>query len=225
MTDTPGAALAHAREQAAKELGLPVDSGLVQRFAVLSVAHEAVQALVASGHINDTSISNLLKLDEALAALRAAAPPKPVNVSIRFVGEPETCPQCGYHYSGEGPMPVPKLIEGKVENNAAGRIEDSEDKRTTGHGKPGAGPSVEATRKLPPPPPRNPERWSDGPADKQYAKAVNFTQGVEGYVKRSAWSGSAALFGPAGGAVKRSGGLPGEPDRRPMPSGEYGRKP
>ena len=47
---TPGAqALLAARQVAAKELGLPLDSWMVRQFAVLMVAHEDVEVQLATG--------------------------------------------------------------------------------------------------------------------------------------------------------------------------------
>jgi hypothetical protein len=212
---TAGAeALLRAREQAATELGLPSDNSLVQRFAVLSVAHEAVQALVASGHINDTSIGNLLKLDEALTAIRAQAPKKPLNVQIQFVGEPEHCPQCGYHYSGKGPLPKLKPVPKAIESTAA-EAKPSQPPPTGDAAKPAAATPAPA----PQPAEKQSARWS-GQGDRSLAHAVDITANAKGWLKNG-HGHSGALFGPLGGHVVKPAPGPGDPlyiDRTLPPS-------
>jgi hypothetical protein len=178
-----------------------ISDHFVTRLASARLYEQSIMQRVVSGE--PITSSEFKAASDMVEAARANVP-KPVNVSIRYVGEPEHCPKCGFHYDGKGPRPVPVQIEGTVENK----------ERTAGHGKPGAQPSVQATRRLPPP--HNP-RWSDDVPDRQYAKAVNFTQGVEGFVKKTAWSGSQALFGAHGGPVKGNGRLPGDSDFKPAP--------
>ena len=104
-----------ARKQASKELRLPVDSPLVQRYAVLKVAFDGVQARVASGA--EIDIDNLLKLETAMAEIRATKPQEPVAFKLTIVGntnkdrrcraceerfcvEP-TCTKCGFRQTGD----------------------------------------------------------------------------------------------------------------------------
>lgn len=69
---SPGAERLHqARRAAAKELGLKVTDPKVIRLATLQAAYDQVQAQIAAGRVID--IDNMLKIDTALAEVRASA--------------------------------------------------------------------------------------------------------------------------------------------------------
>jgi hypothetical protein len=72
-----------ARREASKDLGLPLDHWAVRRTALLSVAHENLEHALVDGHRVD--ISDLLKVEEALNAVKAALPSKPIPVTLTFV--------------------------------------------------------------------------------------------------------------------------------------------
>jgi hypothetical protein len=77
--------LYRARRAAAKELKLPVDSWQVRRYALLMCAHDNATARLASG--TDVSIDNLLKIDDAMAAIRSSVPQPPITVQVEIVGK------------------------------------------------------------------------------------------------------------------------------------------
>jgi hypothetical protein len=84
--------LYRARRVAAKELKLPVTDWRVKRLATLTYAYDGIQAQLAAGRTID--IDNLLKIDAALAEVRASAPSIP-KVEIAFVeGLVGICPVC-----------------------------------------------------------------------------------------------------------------------------------
>jgi hypothetical protein len=63
--------LYQVRRAAAKELGLKVTDPKVIRLATLQAAYDQVQAQIAAGRVID--IDNMLKIDTALAGVRASA--------------------------------------------------------------------------------------------------------------------------------------------------------
>ena len=208
------------KAEAAKLLRLPVDHQKVTLLAGLKLEHtRQLELLVGGERINP---NELLAVSEAIEKLTPALPPAQIKVEIvdGVVGIYK-CQHCGKQNHLEPgtytPAPdwrdkAPKVIDGKAEEvTHAAPDSISDEKRTTSHGNAIAGPSKEASRSLPPP--LNP-RWSDDPPDKQYAKAVDFTAGVNGFIKHSPWHGSAPMLG----AVVRRHPLPGEPDHRPAPT-------
>jgi len=81
MTRRPATPLHAARKQAARELDLPFDDWRVVRLSTLVVAHEVLQAKLATGAMID--VSYLLQLDQAIAEVRKTAAPAPsVNLKI-----------------------------------------------------------------------------------------------------------------------------------------------
>lgn len=69
---TPGAERLHqTRRAAAQELGLKITDPRVIRLATLQAAYDQVQAQIAAGRVID--IDNMLKIDTALAEVRASA--------------------------------------------------------------------------------------------------------------------------------------------------------
>ena len=81
MSPRPATPLHAARRQAAKELDLPADDWRVVRLSTLVVAHEVLQAKLASGAMID--VSYLLQLDQAIAEVRATSAPAPsLNLKI-----------------------------------------------------------------------------------------------------------------------------------------------
>jgi hypothetical protein len=84
-----------ARKAAAADLRLPETDWRVRRFAVLSIAYEGHEALLASGR--DVEADTLLKLDEAMQAIRASIPPERITVQLtRSHGPFTVCPECGF---------------------------------------------------------------------------------------------------------------------------------
>jgi hypothetical protein len=84
-----------ARKAAAADLGLPESDWRVRRFAVLSIAYEGHEEMLASGRGVDAEA--LLKLDEAMQAIRASIPPPRVRIELtRSHGPFTTCPECGW---------------------------------------------------------------------------------------------------------------------------------
>ena len=77
--------LAAAREAAAKDLGLPESDWRVRRFAVLSIAYEGHESMLASGRGVDAD--TLLKLDTAMQEIRASLPPERITVELKMHGE------------------------------------------------------------------------------------------------------------------------------------------
>jgi hypothetical protein len=81
---TPAAErLYRARRAAAKELKLPITSWQVRRFALLMVAHDNITQRLANGA--DVSVDNLLKVDVAMAEIKASVPQEPIKVEIEVV--------------------------------------------------------------------------------------------------------------------------------------------
>jgi hypothetical protein len=101
--------LHEARKRAAKELKLPVSDWRVQRLAVLVSAFDQVQAQMAAGKV--VNIDDMLKIDAALAEVRASVPVQHV-VSVELVEGPiEHCPACGWHRDQQPPPEPPKSSE------------------------------------------------------------------------------------------------------------------
>jgi hypothetical protein len=102
MSRRPATPLHAARRQAAKELDLPADDWRVVRLSTLVVAHEVLQAKLASGAMID--VSYLLQLDQAIAEVRATSAPAPsLNLKIcqTLTG---ICPHCKAEVD-LGPLP------------------------------------------------------------------------------------------------------------------------
>ena len=75
---------------------LPVTDWRCKRYALLMVAHDNVTARLASGA--DISVDNLLKIDTAMAEIRASVPQAPLRVDVELIEGPiEHCPKCGWH--------------------------------------------------------------------------------------------------------------------------------
>jgi len=95
---TPEAAqLLEARKSAAKELRLPITDWQVKRYALLMVAHDGLTARLAAGA--DFSVDALLKLDDAMAQIRASLPPERIKVDLEIVHGDQPvpfCKQCGW---------------------------------------------------------------------------------------------------------------------------------
>jgi hypothetical protein len=92
MTRRPATPLHAARRQAAKELELPADDWRVVRLATLVVAHEVLQAKLATGAMID--VGYLLQLDNAIAEVRATSAPAPslqLKICQTLTG---ICPHC-----------------------------------------------------------------------------------------------------------------------------------
>ena len=195
-----------ARDVAAKELGVPVTDWLVKRYAVLMVAHDNAEVELATGGGN---IDHLLKLDEAMQAVRASAPTKPKTVEVKIVEGVRgiyKCRFCGRQNElkpGEyTPLKPdkPPVIEGtatevKPSDTAAAAAKPATDKAEN---KPAVAPNkVEKPQQSP--------KWQ-GEGDRAFMPAVNFVEGVEGWTKRpSVWrsrGNSQALFGPHGGGLR-----------------------
>jgi hypothetical protein len=70
------------RNAAASELGVEADDPLAIRQATLRMAHDTVQAAVAAGNLS--AVDYLLKLEAAMAELRAAVPVRH-TVKVEFV--------------------------------------------------------------------------------------------------------------------------------------------
>jgi hypothetical protein len=67
-----------------------------------------------------------------------------------------------------------------------------------------------ATRQNPPPPPKqSPKKWV-GEGDNAIMPAQDILRDAPSWAKATAWSGSANMFGPMGGGVKRGPPSPGE---------------
>ena len=110
MSRRPATPLHAARRQAAKELDLPADDWRVVRLSTLVVAHEVLQAKLASGAMID--VSYLLQLDQAIAEVRATSAPAPsLNLKIcqTLTG---ICPVCKAEID-LGPLPPISKDDGK----------------------------------------------------------------------------------------------------------------
>ena len=81
MTRRPATPLHAARKQAARELDLPFDDWRVVRLSTLVVAHEVLQAKLATGAMID--VSYLLQLDQAIAEVRKTVAPPP-SIALRI---------------------------------------------------------------------------------------------------------------------------------------------
>jgi hypothetical protein len=94
MSPRPATPLHAARKQAARELDLPLDDWRVVRLSTLVLAHETVQAKLASGQMID--VGYLLQLDTAIAQVRSTVAPAP-SVRLEIVdGTFTVCPRCKY---------------------------------------------------------------------------------------------------------------------------------
>jgi hypothetical protein len=212
-------------EQAAKQLGVTPDNDQARLVATLRGTLEQIQIKLVAGHTVDPAL--VVRLTELIQAqVPAVVKPAP-KVQIAFVEGVVgifKCQHCGREnhikdrsapksfeeFVPPKPTAAPVLIDSKA-SAAAPATEKAAPAHATA-----TATNTEPTKSVPPlqPPKHNP-RWSDGPADTQFALATDFTAGVPGYVKQTAWSGSQALFGPTGGAVKGNGKLPGDTDSRP----------
>lgn len=103
----PGAdRLFKARRVAAKELRLSTDDWRVKRYAVFMVAHDTLQAKLATGA--NINIDGLMKLDAAMAEIRASVPQEPVRVELEIVkGIVGICPSCKAEIRPYEPPPDP----------------------------------------------------------------------------------------------------------------------
>jgi hypothetical protein len=79
----PDQRLSKARSAAAKELKLPADDWRVKRTAILHIAHENLTTALIGGARID--IGDLLKIEDALQAIRATLPPEQIKVSVEFI--------------------------------------------------------------------------------------------------------------------------------------------
>jgi len=110
MTRRPATPLHTARRQAAKELELPADDWRVVRLATLVVAHEVLQAKLATGAMID--VGYLLQLDNAIAEVRATSAPAPslqLKICQTLTG---ICPICKAEID-LGPLPPISKDDGK----------------------------------------------------------------------------------------------------------------
>jgi hypothetical protein len=102
MSPKPATPLHAARRQAAKELQLPIDDWRVVRLSTLTLAHETVQAKLASGATID--FGYLLQLDQAIAQVRATSAP-PLTVNLKYCKTlTGICPHCKAEVD-LGPLP------------------------------------------------------------------------------------------------------------------------
>ena len=83
MSPKPDQRLRLARSAAAKELKLPADDWRVKRTAILHIAHENMTDALISGARID--IGDLLKIEDALQAIRASVPVPPITVNLEIV--------------------------------------------------------------------------------------------------------------------------------------------
>jgi hypothetical protein len=92
---SPAAERLHqARRAAAKELKLKISDHRVIRLATLQAAYDQVQAQLAAGKIID--VDNMLKIDAALAEVRASTLVELPKLEIAFVRPiHEHCRKCG----------------------------------------------------------------------------------------------------------------------------------
>ena len=99
-----------ARRQAARELDLPADDWRVVRLSTLVVAHEVLQAKLATGAMID--VGYLLQLDNAIAEVRATSAPAPslqLKICQTLTG---ICPICKAEID-LGPLPPISKDDGK----------------------------------------------------------------------------------------------------------------
>jgi hypothetical protein len=116
----PTARLSKARSEAAKELKLPVTDFRTRRFAIISVAIDNAEALLAAGGSID--IKQLLDLEAALTAIKQSLPKEPIAVTIDIVDGAKgifDCQHCGKRneiedYHAPEPTPASKQIDGAV---------------------------------------------------------------------------------------------------------------
>ncbi|MFZ0150737.1 MAG: hypothetical protein WAM72_20825 [Xanthobacteraceae bacterium] len=94
--------LRRARKAASKELRLPLGSWQTRRYGLLMVAHDNITTRLANG--GDVSIADLLRIDDAMAAIRASLPPEPVGVTIEIV---DSLPQLPSPDPPSTPPPTP----------------------------------------------------------------------------------------------------------------------
>jgi hypothetical protein len=88
---TPGAErILTARQEAAAELKLDISDWRVKRYATLMVTYDSYQARLAAGA--DINLDGLLKLDAAMAEIRASIPPEPPTVTVTFVNPTDHAP-------------------------------------------------------------------------------------------------------------------------------------
>jgi hypothetical protein len=90
-TTPQAAAFARLKRSIAKDRGLPIDSPLVQRLALLQAQHNRLAAKIVAGHAVPTS--ELLAIEEAMSAVSPADNRLTVSVEVceRMVG---ICPAC-----------------------------------------------------------------------------------------------------------------------------------
>ena len=94
-----------ARRQAAKELDLPADDWRVVRLSTLVVAHEVLQAKLATGAMID--VGYLLQLDNAIAEVRATSAPAP-TLQLRYCRKLHgVCQKCGHIQELDEDVPSP----------------------------------------------------------------------------------------------------------------------
>ena len=88
-----------AIDAAAEDLKLPAKDWRVPRYAILMVAHQRIQAAIATGQ--DYDIDQLLKIEAAMQEIRSSLPPEPIKVGIEIIGgtddEHEYCHAPGCH--------------------------------------------------------------------------------------------------------------------------------
>jgi hypothetical protein len=81
---SPAAHVRQARHEAAKELaGIPADDSRITLWASLKIALDNMHAVLGAGGLVD--VGNLLKIHEAMAAIRASLPPPKIEVAIKLV--------------------------------------------------------------------------------------------------------------------------------------------
>ncbi len=72
-----------ARRQASRELKLPTADWRCKRYALLMCAHDNATARLANGA--DINVDSLLRLDQAMAEVRASVPQEPIKVTVEIV--------------------------------------------------------------------------------------------------------------------------------------------
>jgi hypothetical protein len=145
-------------------LGLPETDWRVRRFAVLSIAYEGHEEMLASGRGVEAEM--LLKLDEAMQAIRATIPPPRIRVDLmRSHGRFDQCPECGF----KPPEPEPYLRDtpvSELEGRTAFRgVQTPPEKNREPTAFPVAMESIAESQSPPPKPPPPPK-----PFHETYAK-------------------------------------------------------
>jgi hypothetical protein len=131
-TTAPDTPLHAARERAAAELNLPIDDYRVKRFAMLIAVNDQLQARMAQNKTIDAGA--FLKIDSAMAEVRAASVPPP-RVVVDVIDNPPPmhwCSVCGKIQEFMPPVPPPnvKPIAGANQANRD-QPEKPIDQRTT----------------------------------------------------------------------------------------------